>query len=66
MIKHVHDETLRELWAIKDETAARFRTADEYLRHLGLTQLKPKPIKRRESAKRGNSPKPGTLNQSAV
>ena len=30
------DNTLAELWAVKDETAARFRSAAEYLAHLCL------------------------------
>ncbi len=30
------DDTLLELWAIKDETAARFGSAADYLTHLGL------------------------------
>lgn len=38
MNKHLSaDDTLRELWAIKDETAARFGSAAEYLAHLGLS-----------------------------
>ena len=38
MNKHVTaDNTLTELWAVKDETAARFRSAAEYLAHLGLS-----------------------------
>lgn len=30
------DNTLTELWAVKDETAARFKSAADYLAHLGL------------------------------
>ncbi len=38
MNKHVTtDNTLTELWAIKDETAVRFRSAADYLAHLGLS-----------------------------
>ena len=38
MSKHfAADKTLTELWAVKDETAARFRSAAGYLAHLGLT-----------------------------
>lgn len=51
--RNTSDETLRELWAIKDETAARFRTAGEYLRHLGLKQPRQKKVKDSASAKRG-------------
>ena len=32
------DDTLRELWAIKDETAARYKTVAQYFVHLGLPQ----------------------------
>lgn len=32
------DETLRELSAIKDETAARYKTVAQYFAHLGLPQ----------------------------
>ena len=31
------DDTLLELWAVKDETAAKFGGAAEYLAHLGLS-----------------------------
>ena len=38
MNKHVTtDNTLTELMAVKDETAARFRSAADYLAHLGLS-----------------------------
>jgi hypothetical protein len=37
------DDTLRELWAIKDETAARYKTVAEYFAHLGLTQAPKRP-----------------------
>ncbi len=37
------DDTLRELWAIKDETAARYKTVAEYFVHLGLTQAPKRP-----------------------
>lgn len=37
MNKHrISDDTLRELWMIKDETAQRFRTVAEYFQYLGL------------------------------
>ena len=36
------DDTLRELWAIKDETATRYKTVAQYFAHLGLTQALPK------------------------
>lgn len=44
MNKHLTaDNTLIELWAVKDETAARFRSAADYLAHLGLaTQTRAK------------------------
>ena len=32
------DDTLLELWAIKDETAARYKTVAQYFAHLGLPQ----------------------------
>lgn len=32
------DDTLRELWAIKDGTAARFKTVAQYFAYLGLPQ----------------------------
>jgi hypothetical protein len=32
------DDTLSELWQIKDETARRYRTASEYFHHLGLVR----------------------------
>jgi hypothetical protein len=49
-----HDETLQELWAIKDETATRFRTAQDYFAHLGLKQAQlrpPKPERTTKAAK---------------
>jgi hypothetical protein len=44
------DETLRELWMIKDETATRFRNAADYFKHLGLatsakTAIAPRTLK---------------------
>lgn len=33
-----NDDTLRELWAIKDATAKRFRTVEAYFLHLGSKQ----------------------------
>jgi hypothetical protein len=35
------DETLRELWAIKDDTAARFRSVAAYVEHLKQAQRLP-------------------------
>lgn len=37
------DDTLLELWAIKDETAARYKTVAEYFAHIGLKQAAQRP-----------------------
>ncbi len=37
------EDTLLELWTIKDETARRFRTAAKYFQHLGLKEVSVKP-----------------------
>ncbi len=49
------DDTLRELWAIKDETAARYKTVAEYLVHLGLTQAPKRTPKRPSSVASGRT-----------
>ena len=65
MSKHfAADKTLTELWAVKDETAARFRSAAEYLAHLGLsTQTRAKrPVLARGlpgGVPRAKQPSPG-------
>jgi hypothetical protein len=35
------DDTLSELWQIKDETATRYRTATAYFSYLGLVRTSP-------------------------
>lgn len=37
------DDTLRELWAIKDETAARFKTVAQYFEYLTQSSRSPQP-----------------------
>jgi hypothetical protein len=37
------DETLKELWAVKDETFARFGSATEYFEHLGMKPKREAP-----------------------
>lgn len=64
--RNTSDKTLRELWAIKDETAARFRNADEYLRHLGLIRPRQKTKKPAISTKHGPVPIAGVRAKSVV
>jgi hypothetical protein len=41
MIKQTANDPLRELWAVKDETSARFHSAAAYFEHLAQLQGQP-------------------------